>query len=59
MQTTALTRRARTRLVRLAGGLTLVAVLSAACGQDNGGNDVQASPQAAPAAATADTRACR
>ena len=51
MQTTASTRRARTRIARLAAGLTLVTVLSAACGQGNDGADVQASPQAAPAAA--------
>jgi hypothetical protein len=52
MQTTASTRRARTRIARLAAGLTLVTILSAACGQSNDGADVQASPQAAPAAAS-------
>ena len=51
MQTTTSTRRARIRIVRLAAGLTLVTVLSAACGQGNDGTAVQASPQAAPAVA--------
>jgi hypothetical protein len=54
MQTTALTQRARKRIARLAAGLTMVAVLGAACGQGKGGTDVQASPQAAPAGAAVD-----
>ncbi|HEV8626641.1 MAG TPA: hypothetical protein VG034_19515 [Acidimicrobiia bacterium] len=53
MQTIAVTRRARTPIARLATGLTVVAVLSAACGRGSDGTDVQASPQAAPAGAVA------
>ncbi|MEW6472534.1 MAG: hypothetical protein AB1679_09695 [Actinomycetota bacterium] len=52
MNTTGLTSHAPKRLVRLSAGLALVAVLSAACGQGGDGRSVQASPGAAPAAAS-------